>query len=233
LRNPLTGIRGAAYYLKMRWNSKLDKRSKEMLDLIESDVEYSNKIVNDLLDFSKQIRLQRRIVDIKSLVSEVLSETEAPKKVKIIDLTRRTHKASLDADQMKRVLKNLIKNAIDAMPKGGTLTIKSEKAKDFIKIFVHDTGKGIPKRNLDKMFIPLFTTKAKGVGLGLPICKRLVEAHGGTITVESEEGQGTCLTITVPISEQKRIGGEKIWEEKETSLLSMMTPALEKFSQPY
>jgi len=233
LRNPLTGIRGAAYYLKMKWGSKLGKKSKEMLDLIENDVEYSNKIVNDLLDFSKQIELQRGIVNIKSLISEVLSKTETPKKVKIVDLTRKTHKASLDTDQMKRVLKNLIKNAIEAMPKGGTLTIRSEKAKDFIKIFVKDTGEGILKRNLGKMFMPLFTTKAKGVGMGLPICKRLVEAHGGTITVESKEGKGTCFTITVPINEQKRVGGEKIWEEKEASLLSMMTPALERFSQPY
>jgi len=233
LRNPLTGIRGAAYYLKMKWGSKLDKKSREMLDLVESDVEYSNKIVNDLLDFSKQIQLQRDIFDIKSIVSEVLSETEAPRKVKIVDLTRKTHKAFLDADQMKRVFRNLIKNAIEAMPNGGTLTIKSEKAKDFIKILVQDTGEGIPKQNLGKMFMPLFTTKAKGVGMGLPICKRLVEAHGGTITVESEKGKGTCFTIIVPISEQKRIGGEKTWEEKEASLLSMTTPALERFLQPY
>lgn len=233
LRNPLTGIRGAAYYLKMKWDSKLDKKSKEMLTLIESDVEYSNKIVNDLLDFSKQIELQRGIINIKSLVNELLSKTKAPKRVKIINLTKKTHKASLDVDQMKRLFKSLIKNAFDAMPNGGTLTIKSEKAGDFIQIFVQDTGEGIPKQNLSKVFMPLFTTKAKGVGLGLPICKRLVEAHGGTITVESEEGKGTCFIITVPINEQKRIGGEKTWEEKETSLLSMMTPALEKFSQPY
>lgn len=233
LRNPLTGIRGATYYLKMKWDSKLDKKSKEMLDLIESDVEYSNKIVNDLLDFSKQIQLQQGIINIKSLVNELLSKTKVLKKVKVINLTKKTHRACLDADLMKRVFKNLIKNAFDAMPNGGTLAIKSEKAGDFIKIFVQDTGEGIPKQNLGKMFIPLFTTKAKGVGLGLPICKRLVEAHGGTITVESEEGKGTCFIITVPINEQKRIGGEKTWEEKETSLLSMMTPALEKFSQPY
>jgi len=83
LRDSLTGIKGAVYYLKMRWGSKLDKESKEVLDLIESDVEYSNKIVNDLLDFSKQIQLQRGIVDIKSLISEVLSKTKAPKMVKI------------------------------------------------------------------------------------------------------------------------------------------------------
>jgi PAS domain S-box-containing protein len=233
LRNPLTGIKGAAYYLKMKWGSKLDKKSREMLDLIESDIEYSNKIVNDLLDFSKQIQLQRGIVDIKSLLGEVLSETKASKKVKIIDLTRKTHRASLDADQMKRVFKNLIKNAIDAMPNGGTLTIKSKKARDFIKILVRDTGEGIPKQNLGKMFVPFFTTKAKGVGIGLSICKRLVEAHEGTITVESEVGEGSCFTVTVPINGKTKIGGEKIWEEKETSLLSMMTPALEKFSQPY
>jgi len=233
LRNPLTGIRGAAYFLKMKLGSKLDRKSREMLYLIENDVEYSNKIVNDLLDYSKQIRLQRSTVDIKSLVSEVLSKTGVPKRVQIVNSTRKTHKASLDADQMKRIFKNLIKNAFDAMPNGGTLTIKSEKAKDFIKIFVQDTGEGISRQNLSKMFMPLFTTKAKGVGMGLSICKRLVEAHGGTITVESEEGKGTCFTITVPINEQKGIGGEKTWEEKEPFLLSMTTPALEKFSQQY
>jgi signal transduction histidine kinase len=84
------------------------------------------------------------------------------------------------------------------MAKGGKLTIKSKTAKDKITIIFSDTGLGIPKDMLEKLFVPLFTTKAKGMGLGLAICKRIVEAHGGTITVESTVGKGTTFTVTMP-----------------------------------
>ena len=100
---------------------------------------------------------------------------------------------------MKRVFINLIKNAVDAMPNGGKLTINSEKTKEDVKITFADMGTGISKENLKKLFGPLFTTKAKGMGLGLAICKRIVEAHGGRITVESVVDRGTTFAITIPV----------------------------------
>jgi len=238
LRNPLTGISGAVYYLKMKLAQKLDKKSREMLDLMESDVQYSNKIVNDLLDFSREISLQPTKTDVKVLLADVLSKNKVPKNVKVVDLTRKTPTIIVDTDQMKRVFENVITNAVQAMPKGGTLEIRSEEVNGSLKITFRDTGVGISKKNLDKLFTPLFTTKAKGVGLGLSICKRIVDAHKGSISAESEEGKGTCFTIVIPIKEerrkvkQKRKGGEKEWQEEQAYLLSTMTPAYEKFSQP-
>jgi len=204
LRNPLTGIKGAAYYLKMKLSSKMDKKSKEMLDIVESDIRYSNKIINDLLDFSKDIRLVRAKTSIKSIVEETLAKMKIPKKVKVIDLTEKTHEAFVDADQMNRVFENIIRNAIEAMPRGGQLEIKSERVNNLLKVTFRDTGEGISKENMSKLGSPLFTTKAKGVGMGLAICKRLTEAHGGSISVDSEERVGTCVTVTVPIDVEKK-----------------------------
>ena len=97
----------------------------------------------------------------------------------------------------------------EALPETGKLTIKSKEAKGKVEISVADTGEGIPKETLDKLFLPLFTTKSKGMGLGLAICKRIVEAHGGDISVESAVGKGTMFTITL-LREPMLDGGEKL-----------------------
>jgi len=209
LRNPLTGIAGAAYYLNMKLRSKLDNKTREMLELIEKDIEYSNKIVNDLLDFSRDIRLVKTQTNVKSIVEDALARMTVPKKVKIIDLSKRTPKIFVDVGQMNRVFENIIKNAIEAMPRGGQLEIKSEKVNNSLKMTFRDTGEGISKENLSKLGSPLFTTKAKGVGMGLAICKRIVEAHGGSISVESKRKVGTCVTVTVPINVEKKVNRQK------------------------
>jgi len=208
LRNPLTGMCGAVYYLKMKMASQIDKKSREMLDLIESDIKYSNKIVNDLLDFSGNIRLHQTRIGAKSLIRKILSKIEVPRKVKILDLTGNTPKVFVDVSQMMRAFGNLITNAIEAMPKGGKLEIKSEKAKNCLKITFRDTGVGIIKKNQRKLFTPLFTTKAKGIGMGLAICKRIISAHGGSIDIKSREGAGTLVTVMIPLREIKNKRGE-------------------------
>ncbi len=204
LRNPLTGIAGAAYYLKMKLGSKLDPKASEMLELIDKDIQYSNKIISDLLDFSRDIRLARAKTSIKYLVEETLAKMKIPRKVKIIDLTEGEYKVSVDAGQINRVFENIVKNAIDAMPRGGQLEIKSEKMKNMLKVTFRDTGMGISKENLSKLGSPLFTTKAKGVGMGLAICKRLTEAHGGSLSIDSKEKMGTCVTVTLPIDAEEK-----------------------------
>jgi signal transduction histidine kinase len=199
LRNPLTGITSATYYLRKKYGTLMDEKGRDMLEVIEKDIEYSNKIINDLLEYSKAIKLDLKETNPKSAVAEALSHVDFPKNVQLIDLTETTPTIKIDVDRMKRVFINLIKNAIDAMPNGGKLTITSEKANDKVKIAFADTGVGISEENLKKLFGPLFTTKAKGMGLGLAICKRVVEAHGGKISVESVVGKGTVFTIIIPI----------------------------------
>ena len=224
LRNPLTGITGATYYLKMKLGSKIDEKSREMLEIIERDVEYSNKIVNDLLDYSREIHLELKETTPKSIVKGALQLVRIPRNVKLVDATKTEPKITADVGKMNRVFVNLIKNAIDAMPKGGTLRIESiEKSGELCMIFA-DTGAGMTDKVLKRLWSPLFTTKAKGMGFGLSICKRIIEAHDGSISVASTCGKGTTFTITVPIK-PKVEGGGTVWVNVPESLLSMMTKA--------
>ena len=109
---------------------------------------------------------------------------------------------TVDPVLMMRVFSNLIRNAIQAMPDGGQLRIRASKTTEAFLISIQDSGTGIPEENLDKIWRPLFTTKAKGTGLGLPVCKRLVEAHAGEITVESEVGKGSTFTVKLPLEKE-------------------------------
>lgn len=224
LRNPLTGIAGATYYLKMKSDPKMGKKTKEMLELIEGDIEYSNKIINDLLEYSREIQLELTETTPKIIIKEALSLVKVPKNIQVSDSTRTEPRIRVDVEKMKRVFINIIKNAIDAMPKGGKLTIKSKKTDGNLEIAFADTGIGMSKDVVEKLWTPLFTTKAKGMGLGLPICKRAVEAHGGNISAESTVGKGTTFTVTIPIQPQLE-GGEKIWVNMQESLLSKTTKA--------
>jgi len=218
LRNPLTSINGAAYYLKKRLSSKIDGKAKEMLDLIEKNIVYSNKIINDLLDYSREIKLDLTESNPKSIVKESLSLVEIPKSVHVIDLTENKPKIKVDTAKIKRAFVNILKNAVEAMPKGGTLAAKSRKSDGNLEFVFSDTGVGISKKTMDKLWTPLFTTKAKGMGFGLAICKRIIEAHGGSISVKSARGKGTTFNVTIPIK-QKLEGGEKIWVKPLESLL--------------
>jgi PAS domain S-box-containing protein len=223
LRNPLTSIAGAQYYLKKRSNLETNGKIREMLELIEKNIAYANKIINDLLDYSREVELELIEKTPKSLVKEALSLVEIPKNVKIKDLTTHKPKVTVDPEKIKRVFTNIIKNAFEAMPKGGTLTIKSRKVDDNVEILFIDTGVGMAKETLEKLWTPLFTTKAKGMGFGLPICKRFVEAHGGCITAESALGKGTTFTVKIPIEPKTEKGGEKVWLKPPESWLLTTT----------
>jgi signal transduction histidine kinase len=163
----------------------------------------------------------------KSIVEEAISSVIFPRNIKVTNLTKDEPKMTIDAEKMKRVLQNLINNAIDAMPKGGKLTIASKKTDGNMEITLTDTGTGISEEIIGRIWTPFFTTKAKGMGLGLPICKRIVEAHGGKICVESAVSKGTSFTVIVPIK-PKLEGGEKICVNAPESWLSTMTKPLEK-----
>lgn len=198
LRNPLTGIAGAVYYLKKKTNPEPGSRLEEMFGVIDKDIEYANKIVNDLFEYSRKIHLNLTDASLKTVLKESLALVNIPSNIHVTEATEDGLTARVDADKLKRVFVNILKNSVEAMPTGGNLTIKAKKAKDRVKITFSDTGPGIPKETLEKLFVPLFTTKAKGMGLGLAICRRIVEAHGGTITAESTVGKETTFTVTIP-----------------------------------
>ena len=200
LRNPLTGIAGATYYLKKKDRSRLSRQGKEMLKLIEHDVWRSDKIVNDLLEYSKEIHLEPAETNVKSITEGALKLVKIPRGMRVLDSTKKQPKVRLDVDKMKRVFVNIITNALDAMPDEGILRIASRRSDGNLDITFTDTGTGMTRETLENLWRPLFTTKAKGMGFGLAISKRLVEEHGGSISVKSKPGKGSTFTVTLPIN---------------------------------
>lgn len=211
LRNPLTGIKGAVYYLKNKLSSFMDEKTKEMLKLIENNVQYANNIVSDLMEYSREVKLEFTETTPKAIIAETLMTIKLPKNIQILNLTQEEPKIKVDAEKIRRVFSNIIKNAVDAMPNGGKLTITAKESNGNLEISFADTGVGMTKEVLEKVWTPFFTTKSRGMGLGLPICKRIVEAHGGKISVKSRVGKGTTFTVTLPIQPKIKEGGEKIW----------------------
>ena len=199
LRNPLTGIAGATYYLRTRLETALDERSEGMLKAIEECIQRSNKIINDLLEYSKEMKLELSETDPRTILGQTLSSLKVPENILLVDRTHIKPRTNVDEEKMRRVFSNIIMNACDAMPNGGTLTVKSRKMKENVDISFSDTGAGMSNDILTNLWSPLFTTKAKGMGFGLPIAKRILEAHGGTISVESSHNEGSTFTIILPI----------------------------------
>jgi len=198
LRNPMQGISGAVYVIKTQ-EGNLSENGKEMLHVIEDAVERSDKIVNDLLDYSRELRLDLSTSNAKSLIDQSLSSMKIPKNVNVINHTKEQSTVEVDVEKMKRVCLNLMKNAIDAMPNGGTLTITNTESHGNLSISFADIGEGIREEVLAKIWSPLFTTKAKGMGYGLAIVKRFVEAHRGSVSVDTNPGKGSTFTIRLPL----------------------------------
>ena len=199
LRNPLQGISGAVYVLKQKFGSTGDAVTIEMLGLISSCVDDADKIVKELLDYSREIRLELTETNAKALINAAIQRVKMPSNVKIRNLAADTPGILVDVAKTQRVFVNLIGNAVDAMPTGGELSMTSTEAGGILEVKFADTGEGIPSDVMRNLWKPLKTTKSKGMGLGLAICKRIVETHGGSIEVESTPEKGTTFTIRLPI----------------------------------
>lgn len=200
LRSPLNAISNAAYLLRETVPA-LNEEARQALDILTHQVQVSNRIINSLLAFARPHPPARRPTDIAALCHAVLAQATFPEYINVQCQIAEELIVNADADQLQIVFSNLIRNAVEAMPHGGTLTIEAHSTPSHsIAISFTDTGVGIPAHLLDKIFQPMFTTRARGLGLGLPLCKLIIEAHGGTITVSSQEGKGTTFTITLPIN---------------------------------
>ena len=199
LRNPLGVISNAVYFLTETLTDAGDT-TKEYLKLISSEVERSTLIINSLLSFShEEESFTRMKVPVKDLIVQALERQAPPKAVQVsAEIPEDLTPVFVDPSQITRVLDNLITNAYQAMPDGGKLTISARAAKDTVALSILDTGSGIPEKGISKIFEPLFTTKARGIGLGLAITKKLLEINGGAIEVQSEEGVGSTFTVILP-----------------------------------
>ena len=212
LRNPLQAIINNVYIIKSKCLDKLPKKARsileregleEILKRIENEINYMNKIVRDLQDYSKPITPKYGRIHLTQMIERILSQVVPPEKIVV---RKNIYVEEIVCDEMllERVLYNIILNAVQAMPEGGTLTITGEKSDGNIILSVEDTGVGIPENILPKLFTPFFTTKAKGQGLGLAICKRFIEVLNGKIDVASEVGKGSKFTIAIPLSTQTK-----------------------------
>jgi signal transduction histidine kinase len=172
---------------------------QESLAEIEKNVEYIDKIVQDLQDFAKTLKPVAQETDLEEVCNEVLFKSDIEENVEAsYEVQNEAKKLISDPDLLKRILSNLVSNAIQAMPMGGKLMIRAFKDADAVVITVEDTGVGIPEEVRPKLFTPLFTTKARGQGFGLAVIKRMTEALGGSVTFESEVGKGTKFVVRFP-----------------------------------
>ncbi|MBI5746432.1 MAG: PAS domain S-box protein [Nitrospirae bacterium] len=218
VRNPLARIMMGAYTLKEAAPDK-GERARALDNILKGVVDL-NRFVTELLNYTGRMELQRDKTDINKILDSTLfnlTEEAVRSRVKItLKLDPELPKANVDGVKMDQVFSNIIRNAIQAMPDGGALTIITDykpcpvdmhmgmKGKTngvkpgLIKISLSDTGSGISKKDIGKIFNPFFTTRAKGIGLGLVLVHRIVEAHGGKIDVESREGEGCIFKILLP-----------------------------------
>lgn len=210
LRNPLGVVQNCVYYFKeffkndpvLKENSTLSK----FLGIQENEIKRSNKIISDLLDYTREMRLALEKVDMNMFIDHIKATLEIPPAIQFtIDIQPLLPPVSVDPRRLQQVFINMISNAVLAMPNGGELCLKirlengAPQKKSLLVIDFQDTGIGISEENKRHLFEPLFSTRNTGTGLGLVISQEIVHAHGGTIHVESTVGKGTNFTVTIPV----------------------------------
>jgi signal transduction histidine kinase len=196
LRNPMAVISGYLTLLA----KKNDPSGQETIRSITSEINGMNRIIGDLLTFARPASLNRVKVNIKEMITSCLAAVlQAKGESSSIETTLKLAEVEVSVDEvlMRQAFSNILQNAVEAMPDGGTLTIEAQTNRD-LKITVRDTGTGISSDNLKKIFLPFYTLKDTGVGMGLALVHKIVTSHGGRIEVKSREGQGTEFMVTLP-----------------------------------
>ncbi|MCK5634169.1 MAG: PAS domain S-box protein, partial [Anaerolineales bacterium] len=198
LRNPLGVISNAVYFLRES-QAGADEKTVEYLDILTEEVQNANAIISDLLDMGRSRPPERNVITISSAMAKVLGKVPSPEDMEVSwDVPDIEPTVFVDEGQIGIVFRNLVENAFQAMPEGGKLTLEVVPDRDKVLLRVSDNGTGISEENMSMIFEPLFTTKQRGIGLGLAISKTLVEANGGHIEAESAEGRGTTFTVFLP-----------------------------------
>jgi signal transduction histidine kinase len=201
LRNPLGALKNAAYFLNMALDSS-DPEIKETLEIISKEVNTSERIIGNLLDFARPRASSQTKIDLSALMQEVLAGIAVPAKIKVVPLLdEKLPRMLADSGQLGQAFSNLITNAIQAMDdvERGRLVVQTEEElPGRVCVSISDSGVGIPADQLRTIFEPLFTTKAKGIGLGLAVARSMIDRHKGDIEVTSSPGEGTTFKVTLP-----------------------------------
>jgi signal transduction histidine kinase len=208
IRNPLNAISMGLQRLKVEFQPTDDQEQySRVTELMLGEVHRLNSIVEQFLSLARPLEIKPEALRVQDVLNELatLVEGEAQQSKVQIRVVAPPTLPPLKADReyLRQTLLNLILNGLQAMPKGGTLTLKANTSNGNFLISVTDTGIGIAPENHRRIFEPYFTTKAKGSGLGLAIARRIIEAHGGTITVFSETDHGCCFQLVLPINRKE------------------------------
>jgi len=194
LRNPLTVVKSSFELLKRHLGNDVDEKTKQLSKRIEISIDAMSSIIDDVLQFTRTSEIQKENAILNDILKNVVSNIDVPSKIRI-NLPKEDHSIFCDVTKIKSVFSNLLTNSIQSISGEGTIVVSIiDKPEHQIITFV-DTGTGIPKESLSKIFDPLFTTKSSGTGLGLGICKNIIDQHGGTISVKNNP---TTFTLKLP-----------------------------------
>jgi PAS domain S-box-containing protein len=199
VRNPLGVISNSLYYLNLKLKDTSDIKIEKHLKIIDRNISVMEHIISDLLEVGRNKNANLESTNLETILESTVAEIIIPENIKIIKKINKNPKIQVDPDHIKRLFLNIIQNAFAAMPQGGKLTIQLSTSNNYLEISFQDSGEGISKENLQKIFTPLFTTKAKGLGLGLIICKQIVDTYKGEMKISSNVNQGTLVIIRLPL----------------------------------
>ncbi len=205
IRNPLSSIKGFATYFRTKFEP--GSKDHELAEVMIGEADRLNRVVSELLDLTRPSELRLADTLPAELLTHALRLVEDDCRSRGIAVQTRfgdVGPVALDADRMLQAVLNLLLNAIQAMPDGGTLSVSAQAVRDRLELRVADTGPGIPREDLDRVFDPYFTTRNQGTGLGLATVRTVVEAHGGRVRIASEAGRGTEVTLDLPKRGEKR-----------------------------
>jgi signal transduction histidine kinase len=206
IRNPLNFISLSIDHIKTKYLPQDSAQAEGFVKLVESmkeEIHRLDRLVRDFLDYGKPLKMDLQPVETQELLADVVEIVKAKAesdRIQIIERYSSLPRLRMDVELMKSCLFNVVTNAFQAMPVGGTLSLTTEEQEDRFVLRVSDTGIGVSKENLARLFEPFFTTKSQGLGLGLAMTKRVIEEHGGKIEFSSVEGQGSEVTISLPLS---------------------------------
>ncbi|MBR2082095.1 MAG: HAMP domain-containing protein [Elusimicrobiaceae bacterium] len=199
IRNPLAVISNASRLIKTLVRPT-DQKVIKQFNIIESEIRQANSIISEVLGYARTRELILSMVDVNSYLHELVQSFPTPAGIVIKeDLAAESVRIKVDAEEIKQALRNLITNAVEAMPLGGTVTVGSRVGKRLVCLYVADTGPGVSEEVRQKMFSAFFTTKARGTGLGLAVVRKAISRHRGKLFIQSEQGRGTCFEIYLKI----------------------------------
>ncbi|MCK5583606.1 MAG: hypothetical protein KAI33_07450, partial [Elusimicrobiales bacterium] len=196
-------INNSTYFIKTKLSHAGDVNPKveKHIAIIESEIKQANGIINEILGFARTKELNPTIKPLNTYMEDLIMSFPFPKHIEFVkEFTSENPIVNVDTDELTQAIRNLMRNGIEVMPEKGTLTMRTEIEGDFVRIDIQDSGTGIPKDVLDKIFAPFFTTKARGTGLGLAVVKKVIDRHNGRVEASSEVGKGTCFKLFLPLS---------------------------------